>query len=145
MKKKYHPSSKDKKDLSNFTENFENVYDRESGFASKSIATNKVKRLDLHGLSLDQANKTVKKFIIESFEKNCQKLIVITGKGLRSKVHENPYISEKLNILRNSVPAFIKDDEDLKSQVSKVSEADIKDGGEGAIYIFLKNDKKFIG
>ena len=43
------------------------------------------------------------------------------------------------------MPAFIKDYEDLKSKISKISEADIKDGGEGAIYIFLKNDKKFIG
>ena len=70
--------------------------------------------------------------------------------GLFSKLSEvdnkeKPTVGKKLNILRNSVPAFIKDDEDLKSQVSKVSEADIKDGGEGAIYIFLKNDKKFIG
>lgn len=141
MKKKYHPSSKDKKDWSNFTKNFENVYDKEIGFASKSIATNKVKRLDLHGLSLDQANKTVKKFIIESFEKNCQKLIVITGKGLRSKVHENPYISEKMSVLKYAIPKFIENDEDLLKKIEKISKADFKDGGEGAFYIFLKRKK----
>ena len=94
---------------------------------------------------MEESNKKVKKFIIESSNRGHKKLLVITGKGLRSKSYSNPYISEKLNILRNSVPAFIEDDEDLKSQVSKVSEADIKDGGEGAIYIFLKNNKKFIG
>ena len=93
---------------------------------------------------MEESNKKVKKFIIESSNRGYKKLIVITGKGLRSKSYSNPYISEKLNILKNSVPAFIKNDEDLKSKISKISEADIKDGGEGAIYIFLKNNKKFI-
>ena len=145
MKKKYNASFKDKKDWINFTRQINNIRSKEVDLFQENVQTNKVPKLDLHGFSLEESNKKVKKFIIESSNRGYKKLIVITGKGLRSKSYSNPYISEKLNILRNSVPAFIKDDEDLKSQVSKVSEADIKDGGEGAIYIFLKNDKKFIG
>ena len=145
MKKKYTASSKDKKDWINFTRQIDNIRPKEADLSQENIQINKVPKLDLHGFSLEESNKKVKKFIIESSNRGYKKLLVITGKGLRSKSYSNPYISEKLNILRNSVPAFIKDDEDLKSQVSKVSEADIKDGGEGAIYIFLKNDKKFIG
>ena len=94
---------------------------------------------------MEESNKKVKKFIIESSNRGYKKLLVITGKGLRSKSYSNPYISEKLNVLRNSVPEFIKDDEDLRNKISKVLEADIRDGGEGAIYIFLKNNKKFTG
>ena len=143
MKKKYNASFKDKKDWINFTRQIDNIRPKEADLSQENIQINKVPKLDLHGFSLEESNKKVKKFIIESSNRGYKKLLVITGKGLRSKSYSNPYISEKLNILRNSVPAFIKDDEDLKSQVSKVSEADIKDGGEGAIYIFLKNNKKF--
>ena len=114
---------------------------KESDLLKENIEINKVKKLDLHGSSLIEANKIVKKFIIESFNNGYKKLLVVTGKGQRSKSYNNPYVSEKLNVLRYSVPEFIKNDEDLKNKISKVLEADIKDGGEGAIYIFLKNNK----
>ena len=73
-------------------------------------------------------------------EDSVQEFLVITGKGLRSKAYKNPYVSEELSFLRYSVPEFIKNDENLKSKISKISKAKIKDGGEGAIYIFLKNN-----
>ena len=96
----------------------------------------------MHGYSLDDANNTVKKFIIESFEKNYKKLLVVTGKGSRSKSYDNPYLSEYLSVLKNSVPEYIKNDENLNHKISRISKADLKDGGEGAFYIFLKNNKK---
>ena len=86
----------------------------------------------------------VKKFIIESFNNGYRKLLIVTGKGLRSKYHNNPYLSEKLSVLKYSVPEYIKNDENLNHKISKISKADVKDGGDGAIYIFLKNNKKFI-
>ena len=92
-----------------------------------------------------EANKIVKKFIIESFNNGYKKLLVVTGKGLRSKSYNNPYVSEKLNVLRYSIPEFIKNNENLNNKISRIAQADIKDGGEGAIYIFLKNNNKFKG
>ena len=145
MKKKYTASFKDKKDWINFTRQIDNIRPKEADLFQENIQINKVPKLDLHGFSLEESNKKVKKFIIESSNRGYKKLLVITGKGLRSKTYSNPYISEKLNVLRNSVPEFIKDDEDLRNKISKVLEADIRDGGEGAIYIFLKNNKKFTG
>ena len=144
MKKKYTASSKDKKDWINFTRQINNIRPKEADLSQENIQINKVPKLDLHGFSLEESNRKVKKFIIKYSNHGYKKLLVITGKGLRSKSYNNPYISEKLNILRNSVPAFIEGDEDLKNKVSRVSEADLKNGGEGAIYIFLKNNKKFI-
>ena len=141
MKKKYSVTPKDKKDWITFTERLENVYDKDTDFAKQSTTLNKIRRLDLHGLSLDKANETVKKFIIESFENGYKKLLIITGKGLRSKVHKNPYLSEQMNVLKYSVPEFIKNDEDLFEKISRISTADLKDGGEGALYIFLKKKK----
>ena len=96
----------------------------------------------MHGFSLIEANKIVKNFIINAFNSGYKKILIVTGKGLRSKSHDNPYLSEKLSVLRYSVPEYINNDEDLKSKISSVSSADIKEGGEGAIYIFLKKNKK---
>ena len=138
MKKKYSVTSKDKKDWFTFTKHLENVYDKDVDLIKPNTRTNRIRKLDLHGISLDQANKIVKKFIIESFKNKYKKLLIITGKGLRSKVHKNPYLSEQMNVLKYSVPAFIKNDEDLFNKIKKMSNADLKDGGEGAFYIFLR-------
>ena len=105
------------------------------------ISINKIKKLDLHGCSLDQANKKVKKFILESYDDGFQKLIIITGKGQRSKSYDNPYVSEKLSVLKYSIPEYIQNNENLNSKIFKITEADIQEGGQGAIYIFLKNKK----
>ena len=139
MKKKYTASSIDKKDWIDFIKQIDNVKPKEADLSPENIQINKVSKLDLHGLSLKESNKKVKEFIIESSNRGYKKLLVITGKGLRSKSYSNPYVSEELNILKNSVPDFINNDEDLKSKISKMSKANIRDGGEGAIYIFLKN------
>ena len=144
MKKKYTITSKDKKDWIDFTKRLENIFDKDTNFIKQNTSINKIGKLDLHGLSLNQANKIVKKFIIESFEKGYKKILIITGKGLKSKVHKNPYLSEQMNILKYSVPEFIKNDEDLFEKINRISTADLKDGGEGAFYIFFKKVKKSI-
>ena len=145
MKKKHFVTPKDKKDWDVFTKQMGDISPKESDLLKKNIEINKVQKLDLHGSSLSEANKIVKKFIIESFNNGYKKLLVVTGKGLRSKSYNNPYVSEKLNVLRYSVPEFIKNDENLNNKISRIAQADIKDGGEGAIYIFLKNNNKFKG
>ena len=141
VKKKNFISSKDKKDWVAFTKQMGNIKAKESDILKKNIKVSEVKKLDLHGFSLIEANKIVKNFIINSFNSGYKKLLIVTGKGLRSKSHENPYLSEKLSVLRNSVPEYIKNDENLANKINSISTADIKDGGEGAIYVFLKNNK----
>ena len=143
MKKKYSVISKDKKDWDVFTKQMGNISAKESDFLKENVQINKVKKLDLHGSSLVEANKRVKNFIIESFNSGYKKLLVITGKGLRSKSSGNPYLSETLSTLKYAVPEYIRNDESLNKKITRISEADLKDGGTGAIYIFLKNNKKF--
>jgi len=141
VKKKYSVTSKDKKDWIAFTKRLENVYDKNVDFIKQNTTVNKIRKLDLHGLSLNEANKIVKKFVIQSFEERYRKLLIITGKGLRSQIHKNPYLSERMNVLKHSVPEFIKNDEDLLEKISSISTADLKDGGEGAFYIFLRKQE----
>ena len=143
MKKKHVVSSKDKKDWIDFTKQISNISPKEADFLQNNTEINKVRKLDLHGFSLSESNKIVKKFVVESFDQGYKKLLIVTGKGLRSKSYDNPYISEKFSVLRYAVPEFINNNESLNNKVRKISIADIKNGGEGAIYIFLKSNKKF--
>ena len=143
MKKKYVVSSKDKKDWIDFTKQIGNINLKESDFFQDGAEINKVRKLDLHGISLSESNKIVKKFIIESFNNGCKKLLIVTGKGLRSKVYKNPYLSEQLSVLKYAIPEYIKNDENLNYKISKITQADPQEGGEGAISIFLKTNKKF--
>ena len=143
MKKKSTVSSKDKKEWIDFTKQIGNINPKEADFTQTNTIINKVRKLDLHGYSISESNKIVKKFIVESFDFGYKKLLIVTGKGSRSKSYDNPYISEKLSVLKYSVPEFIRNDENLDNKINRISAADIKDGGEGAIYIFLKNNKKF--
>ena len=138
MKKKYTVSKKDKKDWNAFIKQKKRVYDKDINLSDNSLATSEVRKLDLHGFSLNDANKIVRKFIIDSSNIGCKKVLIITGKGLRSKVYNNPYLSEKMNVLKNSIPDFINNDADLSSLIIKTSKADKKHGGDGAVYIFLK-------
>ena len=143
MKKKSTVTSKDKKEWIDFTKQIGNIRPKEVDFLQTNTRINKVRKLDLHGYSISESNKIVKKFIVESFDCGHKKLLIVTGKGSRSKSYDNPYISEKLSVLRYSVPEFIRNDENLDNKINRIVTADIKDGGEGAIYIFLKNNKKF--
>ena len=75
---------------------------------------------------------------MESFNQGYKKLLIVTGKGLRSKINNDPYRSKKMNVLKHSVPEYIKNEEDISKKIKSISMADIEDGGEGAIYVFLK-------
>tara|TARA_B100000678_G_scaffold109468_1_gene91645 strand:- start:74 stop:511 length:438 start_codon:yes stop_codon:yes gene_type:complete len=142
VKKKYVATSKDQKDWMDFTKKIDNISTKEADLLQEHIQINRVPKLDLHGSSLNEANRKVEEFVNESFNQGYRKLLIITGKGLRSKVDENPYISEKFSVLKYSVPEFIKNEENLNKKVMKISTADKKHGGDGAFYIFLKNNEK---
>ena len=142
MKKKFGITSKDKEDWKSFTQNLRNINPKEVDVVKQVLNIKKIHKLDLHGFTLDQANKEVEKFIIQSFNAGHKKLLIVTGKGLRSKSHDNPYASEKLSVLKYSVPEYIRNSKNLSNKINKISEANLKDGGEGAIYIFFKNEKK---
>jgi len=132
-------SNKDKKDWKNFISSKEKLLDKDKFFFKKDKNLNLLKTIDLHGLSLDVANKKIDEFINICFVKKIKKIIVITGKGNRSQTINNPYISKDLSILKNSVPEFIKSNQNLMKMIKSIEGAKIEDGGSGAFYIYLKN------
>ena len=131
-------SKKDLKDWKNFVEGNESIPNKDNIINNKKIK--KEATIDLHGFSLDQANNKVEKFINECFDKKVEKLNIITGKGLRSKVDQNPYQSKDLGILKYSVPEFLKSNTDLMSVVKRIEDqTDNKNSGFFCIYLKLKN------
>ena len=136
MKRKI--SDKDKKDWKNFISNKEKLSNKDLYLSNNKIEKKIIKTIDLHGFSLENANNVIEEFIIQCFKKNVNKIIVITGKGLRSKSIRNPYASKDLSILKYSVPDFIKSKSNLMKIIKKIEEAKIEDGGGGAFYIYLK-------
>ena len=129
-------SNKDKKDWESFISNTKKLEDKDRVFEKKK--NHQTKTLDLHGLSLDQANKIVEKFIIDSYNSGISKLIIVTGKGLHSQNEQNPYVSQKYSILRYSIPEYVKNNNEIKKYILGIKEADVRDGGSGAFYIYLK-------
>jgi len=133
---------KDMRDWENFLNNKEKILNKDF-VHNKNIRYEKIKKIDLHGYTIEEANNAIEQFIQKCFEENVTKIIVITGKGLRSKNIENPYFSKDLSILKYSVPEFIENNKSLTQFIIEITDAKIEDGGSGAFYIFLKNKNKF--
>jgi len=132
-------SNKDKKDWDKFINSNEKLPDKD--FRNIEKKNKKTRSIDLHGFTLDEANKTIENFINKAFSENINKLIIVTGKGLHSENEKDPYVSKDLGILKYSVPEFISNNTSLMSMINEITDAKIEDGGAGAFYIYLKKNK----
>ena len=135
-------SNKDKKDWKNFLSSKDKIYNKDLSLSQKNTNKELVKTIDLHGLSLENANNVINDFINKCFHNNINRIIVVTGKGLRSNNIDNPYVSKDLSILKYSVPEYIRSNINLMKMIKNIKEADTKDGGSGAFNIYLKKIKE---
>ena len=99
-------------------------------------------KIDLHGYSLQDSFQKIKGVIENCYQKDLRNILIITGKGLRSKVKENPYLSEDLSLLKYAVPNFIKDN--FSDIINSMEEPDQNLGGSGAFLLKLKRNMKRI-
>ena len=132
-------SEKNKKDWENFLSKNEELPNKDIKLDKKIPL--KIRSIDLHGYTLEQANKSIENFIIKSYQEKINKLIVVTGKGIHSQNEKDPYVSKDLSILKYSVPEFISNNKNLMKIIYEMEDAKIEDGGGGAFYIFLKKNK----
>ena len=132
-------TDKDKRDWNTFLKSEEKLPNKDIKNKEKKIS--KTKLLDLHGYTLEKANVIVESFINKNFKEGTNKLVIVTGKGLHSKNEADPFVSKDLSILKYSVPEFIKNNEELMKKITEFREADVKDGGSGAFYVYLKKSK----
>ena len=130
-------TDKDKKDWLKFVKSTERLENKDS-FNKKQSSVIKEKSIDLHGCSLEDANKTIYNFIMSCYEQNVSKITVITGKGSRSKNRENPYQSKDLSILKHSVPDYINSNQELLKVIKSLEEYEIDNSSKGSFIILLK-------
>ena len=133
-------SEKDKKDWLNFLKSDEKLKNKDLDTNKNTSPNNKT--IDLHGFTLEEANKKIEKIINDAYEKDVSKVIVVTGKGIHSNVEKDPYVSKDLSILKFSVPDYIENNSELMKKIIEIKDADKEDGGSGAFYIYLKRNKK---
>ena len=133
-------SEKDKKDWLNFLKSDEKLKNKDLDTNKNTSPNNKT--IDLHGFTLEEANKKIEKIINDAYEKDVSKVIVVTGKGIHSNIEKDPYVSKDLSILKFSVRDYIENNSELMKKIIEIKDADKKDGGSGAFYIYLKRKKK---
>jgi len=129
-------SDKDKKDWQDFLSKKESLPIKDKEETQKK--NSEIFKFDLHGYSLEDANKKVENIIQKSYESGIKKIVLITGKGTHSQNEKDPYTSKDFGILKNSVPEYIKNNDQLMNKIYEIVDADVRDGGSGALYIYLK-------
>ena len=138
MIKKKDLSAKDTEIWETYIKSPSDIYDKDKK-NKENQGTKDRFRFDLHGHTLDEANQRVRDIIFSCVKKKYKEILFITGKGLHSTSDNDAYVSKDFSKLKYSVPNFIKSDEDLNKFVFSISDADVKDGGEGAILVKLRN------
>ena len=138
MIKKKDLSKEDVNTWKTYIKNPSDIYDKDKNISQNQERKNRF-RFDLHGYTLDEANQKVKNLITTCAKNKYKEILLITGKGLHSNSDSDAYVSRNLSKLKYSVPEFIKNNEELSKYIISLSDADLKDGGEGAILIKLKN------
>ena len=138
MIKKKDLDQDDKKAWEEYIKDPSDIYDKDKNYSNKNQRKGRFK-YDLHGYTLEGANRKVKEIILSCQENKYKEILLITGKGLHSTNDKDIYVSKNLGTLRYSVPEFIKSSEELNNFIISIEAADIKDGGEGALLIKLKN------
>jgi len=133
-------TKKDKKDWLKFVNRKDKLFDKEA--KNNNIINNLEKKIDLHGYGLESANLMIEKYINKCFIERVDRITVITGKGNRSNNKNDPYKSEKLSILKYSVPEFIKSNLNLMKIIKRISSSETEDNFKGSFEIYLKKIKE---
>ena len=132
-------SDKDKKDWQNFLDSSEKLQSKDLDQLTNQIISER--SIDLHGYTLEEANKKISKFIEICYLNKVKKINIITGKGMRSKNLEDPYQSKDLSILKYSVPEYIKSNTELMNKIIKIDFEAVNSPSKGSFNIFLKTIK----
>ncbi len=132
-------SDKDKKDWKNFIEGKERLFNKDV-LDNQNLSKNNYDTIDLHGYSLEDANKIISEFIEKSFNKGIYKINIVTGKGSRSNNKNDPYRSKDLALLKYSVPNYIQNNPDLMKKINKIDVDSINSPLKGSFDIFLKKN-----
>ena len=137
MSKKDKLSKQDKKDWKDFLDNPSSFLKKEN-LEKGHFKRPKRYKFDLHGFSIENANKKVNEIINQCCQEGFSEILFITGKGLHSNIEDSVYVSKEYSQLKNTIPDFIKNNPELNSKIIKITKANEKLGGGGALIVKLK-------
>ena len=129
-------SDKDKKDWQKFLDSSEKLLNKDVDQVKNQIISQRT--IDLHGYTLEDANKKISEFIENCYVNKVKKINVITGKGMRSKNLDDPYQSKDLSILKHSVPEYIKNNPELMSKIINIDFDSVNSPSKGNFDIILR-------
>ena len=132
-------SDKDKKDWQKFLDSSDKLLNKDVDQVKNQIISETT--IDLHGYTLEDANKKISEFIENCYVNKVKKINVITGKGMRSKNLYDPYQSKDLSILKHSVPEYIKNNPELMSKIINIDFDSVNSPSKGNFDIILKTIK----
>ena len=138
MIKKKDLSKEDKKTWENYIKDPSDIFDKDISLSKNNLMKKRYK-FDLHGFTLENANEKVKEIVLYCVQNKYKEILLITGKGIHSTNEKDIFISRDLGKLRYSVPEFLNTDAELSKYLLSISDADQKDGGDGAIIVKLKS------
>jgi DNA-nicking Smr family endonuclease len=88
-------------------------------------------RLDLHGLTQEEAHRALASFIQRAHASGLRTVLVITGKG---------GFGDARGVLKEAVPRWLNES-DLRPRVLSCAWAQPKHGGAGALYVLLRRQR----
>ena len=92
-------------------------------------------RIDLHGMTLDQAHPALNRFIFRAHDDGKRLVLVITGKG-KEREDGGP-IPTRRGLLRHNVPTWLNQ-APLAPLILQVTQASPNYGGHGAYFVYLR-------
>ncbi|WP_299608365.1 Smr/MutS family protein [uncultured Tateyamaria sp.] len=95
-------------------------------------------KLDLHGMTTDRAHPALTRFILSAQSQGKRLVLVVTGKG-KNRDDDGP-IPVRFGVLRHQVPQWLSMPP-LSSVVMQVSQANVRHGGGGAYYVYLRRNR----
>ncbi|MET4127659.1 Smr/MutS family protein [Roseovarius sp. MBR-6] len=95
-------------------------------------------KIDLHGMTLDQAHGALTGFILRAHGQGRRLVLVVTGKG-KHRDDGGP-IPVRQGVLRHNVPHWLRM-APLGPLVLQITEAHLRHGGGGAYYVYLKRQR----
>ena len=125
--------------MAKFLDSSDKLYNKDVHQANNRIISER--SIDLHGYTLEEANKKISEFIENCYVNKVKKINVITGKGMRSKNLDDPYQSKDLSILKHSIPEYIKNSPELMSKIINIDFDSVNSPSKGNFDIFLKTIK----
>jgi DNA-nicking Smr family endonuclease len=95
-------------------------------------------RIDLHGMTLAEAHPELIRFVLNAHDQGKRLVLVITGKGKRGE--DFGPIPQRMGALRHQVPQWLALPP-LGSAILQVTTANLKHGGAGAYYVYLRRGR----